>query len=166
MPEPGSPESCQGCSLGRRAFLRDAALAAAALAAAGSRASALPVRFIEALAARGKDVTFAIPAGDSVNFDKANEIILVRTGKSVFAFDLSCPHQNTALRWKPADKRFECPKHHSLYSAEGVYIEGRATRSMDRHAIRHEGGNVIVDLDKIYEEDHDGALWKDAHVDV
>jgi len=166
MPESGARDFCQGCSLGRRAFLRDAALAAAALAAAGSRASALPVRFIDEIAARGKEVTYAIPAAGSVNFDKSNEIILVGAGKSVFAFDLSCPHQNTALRWKPADKRFECPKHHSLYSPEGVYIEGRATRSMDRHAIRREGGNVIVDLDKIYEEDHDGALWKDAHVDV
>lgn len=139
-------------------------MVAAALAAMGSRAHAVDVhvRFISAIAELGKEVTYAIPAGDSVNIDNDKEIILARTGTHLFAFDLACPHQNTALRWHASDKRFQCPKHKSLYSAEGVYIEGRATRSMDRHAIRRDAGNVIVDLDKIYEEDQDAALWKVA----
>jgi Rieske Fe-S protein len=132
----------------------------------GSRAQALPVRFISTIAEYGKEVTYAIPAADGVNIDKDKEIILARAGAHVFAFDLSCPHQNTALRWLSGDKRFQCPKHKSLYSAEGVYLEGRATRSMDRHAIRREGNNVIVDLDKVYEEDQDVPQWKVAFVTV
>ena len=136
----------------------------AALAAFGARADALPVRLVSAIAEVGKEATYAIPAGDSVNIDKDKEIILARTGAHLFAFDLSCPHQNTALRWNAADKRFQCPKHKSLYSAEGVYLEGRATRSMDRHAIRRDGNNVIVDLDKVFEEDQDVPQWKVAFI--
>jgi nitrite reductase/ring-hydroxylating ferredoxin subunit len=157
---------CVSCSIGRRTFLRDSALATAALAAISSGLGALPVHIISALAEHGNDVTYALPAGDSVNIDHDKEVILARVGPHVFAFDLSCPHQNTALRWLAGDKRFQCPKHKSLYSAEGVYLEGRATRSMDRHAIRRDGANVVVDIDKIYEEDHDVPEWKAAFLTV
>lgn len=160
-----TPE-CQGCELGRRAFLRDAAMVIAALAASGSRAAALPVHAIEALATRGRMVTYPIPATDSVNFDKDNETIVARAGGKVFVFALTCPHQNTALKWLDSDKQFQCPKHHSKYSPEGVYIEGRATRSMDRFALQKVGNTVVADLDKLYEEDQDGPLWKAAFVTV
>ena len=66
--------------------------------------------------------------------------------------------------WMDGDKRFQCPKHHSKYTAEGVYIEGRATRSMDRFAVQKTGNTVVADLDKLYEEDQDGPLWKAAYV--
>jgi nitrite reductase/ring-hydroxylating ferredoxin subunit len=162
----GLADRCDGCAIGRRAFLREGALAAAALAALGSRLGAMPVHRVSALSEFGKEVTYAIPAGDSVNIDADKEIILARSGSQVFAFELSCPHQSTSLRWLAGDRRFQCPKHKSLYSAEGVYLEGRATRSMDRHAIRRDGANVIVDLDKVFEEDHDAPQWKAALVKV
>ena len=41
---------------------------------------------------------------------------------------------------------------------------GRATRNMDRFAIARDGGGVSVDLDKLYEQDTDGALWAAAVV--
>lgn len=157
---------CEGCDLGRRAFLRDVAVVVAALAAAGSRAAALPVQPIEALATRGRMVTYPIPATDSVNFDKDNETIIARVGGKLFVFALTCPHQNTALKWMDSDKRFQCPKHHSKYTAEGVYIEGRATRSMDRFAVQKTGNTVVADLDKLYQEDQDGPLWTAAYVTV
>jgi nitrite reductase/ring-hydroxylating ferredoxin subunit len=161
-----SADRCVSCSLGRRAFLRDGALAAAAFATFGTRLGTLPVNIISAATAHGREVTYAIPGGDSVNIDHDKEVIVARVGPHVFAFDLSCPHQNTALRWLAGDKRFQCPKHKSLYSAEGVYLEGRATRSMDRHALRRDGASVVVDLDKIYEEDQDIPQWKAAFVTV
>ena len=52
----------------------------------------------------------------------------------VYAFNLSCPHQNTALKWQPDDQRFQCPKHKSRYQPDGTFISGRATRGMDRLA--------------------------------
>jgi nitrite reductase/ring-hydroxylating ferredoxin subunit len=162
-------ERCNDCSLGRRAFLRAGARAAAvvaAIAATGGRAGAMPVRFISAVAFGDKEATYAIPAGDSVNIDHDKDIILARAGTSLYAFDLSCPHQNTALRWSASDRRFECPRHHSKYSADGIYIEGRATRSMDRHAVRRDGNNIVVDLDTSYEQVQDAAQWKAAFLAV
>jgi Rieske Fe-S protein len=160
-------ESCGGCPLDRREFIRAGAhlaAAAAAIAAIGGHAGAMPVRLVSALALLGRDVTYPTPGADGVSIDHDKDIILARVGTAVYAFDLSCPHQNTALRWQSSDRRFECPKHHSRYTPDGVFIEGRATRSMDRHAVRRDGSNIVVDLDTIYEEDHDGPQWKAAFV--
>jgi Rieske Fe-S protein len=160
---------CTGCTLaGRREFLLDALRAgAAALIAIGmvpGSAEAMPLRWITALAARDDERTYPVPATDGVQIDKDNQVIIARTGKSVYAFNLSCPHQNTALRWDAGGNRFQCPKHKSKYRPDGTFIEGRATRGMDRFAVRLAGSNVVVDLDKLYQEDTDNALWQHAVV--
>jgi Rieske Fe-S protein len=155
-------DSCGGCDLGRRAFLRHGAIVAAALAGLGTDAHAIPVHWVTAVAGRTEEARYAIPAADGVSIDKDKEVILARNGKNLYAFMLSCPHQNTALKWIAGDKRFQCPKHKSLYAVDGTYIEGRATRSMDRFAVRRDGNNVVVNLDKVFEEDQDAAGWKAA----
>jgi hypothetical protein len=79
---PGAPEDgCAGCTLhDRRDFLLDALRAgAAALAAIGLApvaAEAMPLRWISALATRGAEHTYPVPATDGVQIDKANEVIL------------------------------------------------------------------------------------------
>jgi hypothetical protein len=35
---------------------------------------------------------------------------------------------------------------------------------MDRYAVRLAGNNVVVDIDKLYQEDTDNALWQHAVV--
>jgi nitrite reductase/ring-hydroxylating ferredoxin subunit len=157
---------CGGCDLGRRSFLLNGAIAAAALAGLGADAYALPVRWVRAIAERRQEVTYPIPAADGVSIDKDTEVILARSGHSLYAFMLSCPHQNTALKWFASDNRFQCPRHKSLYSADGTFIEGRATRSMDRFAVHRAGGHVVVNLDKVFEEDQDAAGWKGAFLTV
>lgn len=162
-------ETCTGCELGRRAFLRDAAMAAAALVALGTTAEAMPLHWISVLdggAGGGglAEARYPIPATDSVSIDKDKEVILARASGKVFAFALSCPHQNTALKWLPADNRFQCPKHKSKYAPDGTYLEGRATRSMDRFQVRKEGATIVVNLDKLYEEDSDKADWPKAFI--
>jgi Rieske Fe-S protein len=162
-------DGCAGCALhDRRDFLLDALRAgAAALAAIGlapAGADAMPLRWISALAVRGEERSYPVPATDGVQIDKANEVILARSGKSVFAFALACPHQNTALRWDAGANRFQCPKHKSRYRPDGTFIEGRATRGMDRYAVRLVGTSVAVDVDKLYQEDTDLAQWQQAVV--
>jgi len=176
-PDDGNtPESheCAGCELSssRRQFLRDSLLsvAGALIAVGASRASAfaMPLEFTEG-ARRGKDaVSYPIPAADGATIDKKNEVILVRWQGSVYAFNLSCPHQNTALRWEDSDHQFQCPKHHSRFQPNGDYVadSGRATRNMDRFAIVRAGNNVNVDLDKLYQDDTDGPSWDAAVVKV
>ena len=162
-------ESCTGCDVaGRREFILDALRAGAAVVAAlglsSATADAMPVRFVSALAGAGSDKSYPIPAADGVSIDKENEVIVARVGKKAYAFALACPHQNTALRWEAADNRFQCPKHKSIYNPEGVYVEGRATRSMDRYAVKLAGSTVVVDIDKLYQEDTDNAQWQHAVV--
>jgi len=144
---------CESCPLaGRREFLRDAFF------------GLLAVRFGGALARRGAELTYPLPATDGATIDKDNQLILARSEEKVYAFNLSCPHQNTALRWYPEDSQFQCPKHHSRYRSDGVFISGRATRSMDRLGIRRDGANVIVDVNKFYREDQNPAEWAAAVV--
>ena len=84
----------------------------------------------------------------------------------MYAFNLSCPHQRTALRWNDSAKEFQCPKHKSKYTPAGAFISGSATRGMDRFAIQRQGSSVIVDVDQMYEEDENEAQWKTAFVKV
>lgn len=162
-------KQCDRCdSLGdRREFLRQAAGWAAAVGVAlgipGRAAVALP---IGAVAGRrsvgGGGVSYPIPAADGVLIDKKNEVILARHQGSVYAFALSCPHQNTALRWLEEEGRFQCPKHKSRYQPDGTFISGRATRNMDRLPIRRDGNTVVVDVEHVFESDKDQAAWSAA----
>jgi nitrite reductase/ring-hydroxylating ferredoxin subunit len=152
----------------RRRFLKQATLALggvmAALAASPREAAAMPIRLGEALAVLGDEVTYPVPASDGATFDRDNEVILVRWKGELFAFALSCPHQNTALKWLDGDGRFQCPKHKSKYQPDGTFISGRATRNMDRFAIRKEGKGVVVNLAKMYKSDKQSALWDGARI--
>jgi Rieske Fe-S protein len=158
---------CEGCPLipERREFLRNAAAFAVAAISMG-----LPIRSISAKvmsSAMGglKTLSYPLPAVDGANIDRDNEVILVRYKNEVFAFSLGCPHQNVALRWNETDMRFQCPKHHSQYQPDGEFITGRATRNMDRLAIRRDAANnIIVDPDTLYQSDNDAIQWKAAVV--
>ena len=167
-------EACETCPMGgaieRRAFLRDAMGAAAGVLAtlgiAPTDAEALPIRLISALSARGDERAYPIPAADGATIDREESLIVVRWQGSVYVFSLACPHQNTALKWEQKDEQFQCPKHHSKYRPDGSFIEGRATRGMDRFAVRQEGEKVVVNLDRLYQQDKDPAEWKAALIQV
>jgi len=167
-PGPAAP-ACTECALvERRAFLRDGtALLAGIVAALGGtpgRAAALSVKFGRALARHGSELTYPIPAEDGAQIDHANEVIVVRWQQKAYAFNLACPHQNTALHWQPEDGQFQCPKHHSRYQPDGVFVSGRATRGMDRFAVRRDGTNLIVDVSKFFQQDKNPAEWAAAVV--
>jgi len=157
-----STNRCDDCPLsGRREFLRDATawLAAAAFAP-------LPIRFGRAIAIRGNEHAYPIPDTDGATIDRDAQVIVVRYQGKAYVFNLSCPHQNTALRWHPEDGQFQCPKHHSRYTPDGVFISGRATRSMDRFAVKRDGANVVADLDRLFQQDKDAGDWDAAFITV
>jgi len=101
-----------------------------------------------------------------VTIDKDESVIIARVGGRAYAFSLACPHQNTAIRWESEDHRFQCPKHKSRYRPDGTFIEGRATRGLDRFALRREGDQLFVNLDALYREDTDAVPWSTAFVDL
>lgn len=161
------------CMLSRRAALHAAAravlgaLLAGGLAPAVAQALVTAPRFVSGRRlARGNVKRYPVPAADGVQFDKEAEVILVRHAGHVYAFNLSCPHQNTALKWDEANGRFQCPKHKSKYQVDGTFISGRATRNMDRLAITKTGAEVDVDLDVMYKQDKQPAEWAAAEVAV
>jgi nitrite reductase/ring-hydroxylating ferredoxin subunit len=158
---------CEDCPLipDRREFLRSAAALAL-----GALSLGLPLRSVSAkvLSSAGggrKLLSYPVPATDGADIDRDNEVILVRYRNEVFAFNLGCPHQNVSLRWNESDMRFQCPKHHSQYQPDGEFITGRATRHMDRLAIRRDAANnIVVDPDTLYKSDEAEAQWKSAVV--
>jgi Rieske Fe-S protein len=169
----GAPDPCGECplaSLERRAFLRDATSKAVgilmALGAVAAEARALPVHFTSARSVRGDERGYPIPSADGAVIDREESVIITRWQNSAYAFSLACPHQNTALKWEPENARFQCPKHHSKYRPDGTFIEGRATRGMDRFAIRRDGDKLMVDLDKLYRQNEDASEWKAAVVQL
>lgn len=175
-PDADTTSDCEGCPLlpDRRTFFRGAALAAgaAALAALGAPLGTIAALPIANTTGRrrhgplGDTIQYTVPQGDGAQVDKDNQVILVRWQSAVYAFALSCPHQNTALRWEGSgsDSRFQCPKHHSKYQPDGTFISGRATRNMDRFTIRRDGDKIVVDMDALHKSSDDPTGWSAAVV--
>lgn len=159
--------ACEGCllSVDRRRFLRDAALAAGALAALGAAPRSLlagTVRFVEPTNAAGAERAYPIPASDDVSVDASNEVILVRWQDRAYAFALACPHRGARLRWRPNEGRVYCPKHKARFTPDGSHASGRQTRDLDRHDIRREGDRLVVDLATVRRKDREPEAWSAA----
>jgi nitrite reductase/ring-hydroxylating ferredoxin subunit len=164
--------ACDGCelSLDRRRFLQGVGFASlAVLAGLGvPRGVALAMTPVPTRARRllAGNPTYPIPAADGVQIDHDQEVILVRWQGAIYAFNLSCPHQRTALRWNEGAGQFQCPKHHSKYRPDGTFVSGRATRGMDRFSMTRAGNEVVVDVSAMHKEDHDQAGWDTAVLHV
>ena len=171
-PPESPPASCAECALApeRRRFLQELGLVTAAvllgLGVPRQRALAMTPSPVRARLGANDNPTYPIPAADGVQIDRDNQVILVRWQGAIYAFNLSCPHQNTALRWNAGDSQFQCPKHHSKYQPDGTFLSGRATRGMDRFTITRSGDNVVVDVDAMHKEDKDAAGWAAAMLKV
>jgi Rieske Fe-S protein len=122
-------------------------------------AAAFEPREILGVRRHGGDPTYPVPSADGAQIDKINQVILVRWKNTVMAFNLSCPHQNTALRWMAEESEFTCPKHKSRYQLDGTFIAGRATRSMDRFTISHVGDEIVVHVNAMHKNDEDQKGW-------
>ena len=123
----------------------------------------LPKAFVEGIP-QGDERRFPIPSGDSVNIDRSAQMIMVRYQGHAFVFALSCPHQNYAVKWVDGDHRFHCTKHDSVYEEDGRHVSGRATRNMDRYAIRRDGDAIVVNIHKWFESDRDPNGWNAATI--
>ena len=107
-------------------------------------------------------IDYPIPLQDGAVIDSENDVIVMRWQQAVYAFSLACPHQNTALRWRPENARFQCPKHNSRYQPDGTFISGRATRGMDRFMVSRKGAMVTVDLNRLFSQKDDPTAWASA----
>jgi Rieske Fe-S protein len=167
-------DACDGCDRdhpggSRRAFVaRMVGAAAVAFAGLGASAAGLlaSVTIVDSERAGANQRAFPIPASDGVTIDRKSQAIIVRYQNKAYAFALSCPHENTALKWLQKDVRFQCPKHGSRYQPDGTFIDGRATRNMDRFAVAKDNATLVVDLGKWFQSDKDSAGWSSAFVQL
>jgi len=169
MPSGEQHEPCAECAArgDRRDFLKQAALlvsGALAGATTSGHAEALPLTAGGPLGRTGAELTYPVPAADGATVDRENGVIVVRYQGKAFAFNLSCPHESAAVRWKAAVSRFECSRHDSRYEPNGVYTSGRATRNMDRFGIRRNGDTLVVDVSTLIQSDTQKARWESAVV--
>lgn len=165
-------ESCSHCPIvvDRRAFLRNAALTAAAalvgLGAARSAAFASTVRTISPDDRRGTERSYRIPTAESVYVDSGSEVILARWQNRLYAFSLACPHRGATLEWRPGESRVFCPRHKARFRTDGAHDSGRASRDLDRFDIHRIGDSVVVNLAALRRADTDAAAWAAASVYV
>jgi Rieske Fe-S protein len=162
-------DGCGGCEATRRQFLKSAggcfAGALALLGLSSAEALALPVVATTGTG-NGGERRYPVPATDSVNVDRAAQLIIARFQGHIYVFALSCPHQNAAVKWLPKDHRFQCTKHDSQYQPDGTYTSGHATRNLDRYLIRRDGDFVVVDLHRWIQSDKDRSGWTAAAIAV
>jgi Rieske Fe-S protein len=158
-----STDACSGCPLHiepttRRVFLQEAGggLVAAFLVAISSGDAAATMA----------EKRYPVPTSDGATIDRDAQVVLVRYQNHVVALALACPHQNAAVKWLPNDGRFQCSKHDSRYTPDGVHTAGRATRNMDRFPITRDGASVVVDVSRVFRSDQDAGGWAGAAVAV
>lgn len=149
----------------RRSFLRQSGcgLLTLALLGLGESAGALPVSTVEGTRT-DNERRYPIPSADGVSIDRRAQIILVRHANHVYAMALACPHENAAVKWVTKDGRFQCSKHDSRYTPDGIYTSGHATRNLDRFPVRREQNEVVVTVDRVYRSDQNLASWTSAAV--
>ena len=123
----------------------------------------LPVAVIEGKQS-GAEREYPIPSADGVSIDRSTQVILVRFEGKVYAMALACPHENAAVKWIAKDHRFQCTRHDSRYTPQGTYLDGRATRNLDRFPVRRAGESILVMVDRVYRSDKDPTGWAAAHV--
>ena len=160
---------CLSPDSSRRSFLRDGLLAVAALTAVAGGAAplhALTRSYATGLLDAEGVITYDVPAADGATIDKSNRLILVRYKGMVHAFSLECPHKGTMVEWQPDNSRFYCPKHKSTFQPEGTRIQGKSPRSLDRFAVKVEGGKVVVDTSVVLDQEQNPTGWTTAGVKV
>ena len=69
---------------------------------------------------------------------------LQRDGAEVRALSTVCPHAGCAVDWEPADERFACPCHDSVFDPSGARVSGPAPRGMDPLDCAVKDGRVLV----------------------
>lgn len=127
----------------RRAFLSLLSFAAGALVTlpslvARAKKLAIPLSKVPPLEKEGGAVALKL---------KGRTVLFVRDGaSSVRAVNPTCTHKQCTVEYRPAEKHFECPCHHSRYSIEGKVLNGPAPKDLETYPAELSGDRIVVTL--------------------
>ncbi len=71
----------------------------------------------------------------------------------VAIFSPLCPHLGCGYRWNPADLKFMCPCHNSVFDIHGNVLSGPSPRPLDRLPVKIESDHIFI----IYKEYKSGT---------
>jgi cytochrome b6-f complex iron-sulfur subunit len=73
---------------------------------------------------------------------------LVNTDAGLLAISSTCTHLSCLVEWDALGGQYVCPCHGSRFAGNGRYLEGPASRSLDRYVIRLvKDGQPLVETD-------------------
>jgi cytochrome b6-f complex iron-sulfur subunit len=103
------------------------------------------------------------PGTVSERWKKDWRVWIVRTDQSLFAVSATCTHLGCTPVWLEAENRFQCPCHGSVYTPEGLNVEGPAPRPLERFRVqldRH--GQIVVDKRRAFRQEWGEWSHRDA----
>ncbi len=160
-----NPPCVASCPIDRAVFVRTATAALVGAAGALLLPNLASAQAIAPTKTAGKIVTYPIPAKDGAAIDDANGVMIARVKDTVFAINVICPHRATQhVEWLADKDQFHCPKHDSLFNPQGVLLDGKAKRSLDRYAAKRDGATIAVDTATLFQEDTQKEQWEKAGV--
>jgi Rieske Fe-S protein len=141
--------------LNRRDFVTATAGSVVLVVMGGQQIMAKPAADAKTTVDIGKPADY--PAGAfSDRFAKTEKLLVAHVGNRIYALTAVCPHRKGTLGVK--DGQFGCPRHGSLFSADGKVVKGPAKVPLVRYGISLDGsGDLIVDKSREFEEDK----WND-----
>ncbi len=89
--------------------------------------------------------------GLNTKFQEQYRIWVVRNTERLFVIYARCTHLGCTPDWQLRESKFKCPCHGSVYTNEGINVEGPAPRPMDRaHVELDRSGQIKVDTARLY----------------
>lgn len=152
--EQPAPPPPKDPAISRRDFLRKGMYGTIGISVA-AQAGILGVMFWPAKVSGFGSV---VKAGKLEDF-KVGQVRVVREGKfylsrlpdGVMALYWRCVHLGCTVPWVPAEDKFHCPCHGSIYDKTGQNLAGPAPRPLDFMAVQIRDGEIYVDTGKITE---------------
>lgn len=94
---------------------------------------------------RASEVRYSMKVQDGYHVvDREYSVYLRRDGSEVLCFDPACTHLGCRVDYQADRDRFLCPCHGGVFDKNGLVLSGPPPKQLIRHAVKVEGGNVLI----------------------
>ena len=162
--------------LGRRQLLRYGFLGGLSLAGAEIVGSVLPFLQVRKIVGLGVPVNVGSKAAVLANFAETNDApILFRQGHffllhapgGIVAAYRKCTHLGCAVPFSPAEDRFHCPCHGSIYDKRtAVVIRDPAPKPLQLFHIAETDAGLVVDTNPLNVIDRPNNRWDPSVIEI